>query len=279
MSSPSIADQEVGVSPAAEDATPDVRVEVVDHVATVTIDRPPVNAVSTETMAEIAQVFGSFADDRDVRATVFTGAGTRAFIGGADLKALAADDPATWAPSRAVDRGVVAHDALWAIYDCAVPVIATINGPAIGAGLALAAVCDVIVAAEGATFAATEINVGLLGASAHLSMLVGRHKARELYLTGEAITVEELHHLGAVRAVVPADQLAATAGELAATLASKSPIAMRLAKQAMNRVEFLPLKEAYRIEQDYTGRMLAFEDSTEARDSYLEKREPDFKWR
>ena len=264
---------------AAEDAAPHVRVEVADHVATVTLYRPPVNAVSTETMAQIAAVFSSFADERDVRAAVFTGAGTRAFVGGADLKALGEEDPATWAPSRVVDRGVVARDALWAIYDCAVPVIAAVNGPAIGAGLALAAVCDMIVAAEGATFAATEINVGLLGASAQLSLLVGRHKARELFLTGEAITVEELHHLGAVRSVVPADQLAATAAELAATLASKSPIAMRLAKQAMNRVEFLPLKEAYRIEQDYTAKMLTFEDSGEARRAYLEKRDPDWKWR
>jgi enoyl-CoA hydratase len=110
-------------------------------------------------------------------------------------------------------------------------------------------------------------------------MLVGRHKARELYLTGEPITVEELHRLGVVRSVVPATSLRDEATALAATLAAKSPIAMRLAKQAMNRVEFLPLKEAYRIEQDYTGRILAFEDATEARTAYLEKREPEWRWR
>jgi enoyl-CoA hydratase len=245
----------------------------------VTIDRPPVNAVATSTMAEIARAFSSFADDREVRAAILTGAGSRAFVGGADLRALGEDDPATWPPSRIVDRGVVARDALWAIYDCAVPVVAAVNGPAIGAGLALAAVCDVIVAAEGATFAATEINVGLLGASAHLSLLVGRHKARELYLTGEAITAEELHRLGAVRSVVPGAELAATARDLAGVLAAKSPIAMRLAKQAMNRVEFLPLKEAYRVEQDYTGKLLGFEDSAEARAAFLEKREPEWRWR
>jgi enoyl-CoA hydratase len=254
-------------------------VEVVDHIATVTIDRPPVNAVATSTMAEIATVFSSFDDDRDVRAVVFTGAGTRAFVGGADLRALGEDDPATWPPSRTADRGVVARDALRAVHHCAVPVVAAVNGPAIGAGLALAAVCDVIVAAEGATFAATEINVGLLGASAHLSLLVGRHKARELYLTGEAITVEELHRLGAVRSVVPHAELATAAREVAAVLAAKSPIAMRLAKQAMNRVEFLPLEEAYRIEQDYTGKLLGFEDSAEARAAFLEKRPPEWRWR
>ncbi len=168
---------------------------------------------------------------------------------------------------------------MWAIYDCAVPVIAAVNGPAIGAGLALAAVCDMIVASDNAAFGTTEINVGLLGASAHLSMLVGRHKAREMYLTGELVSADELHRLGVVRSVVPSDQLMPTALELARTLAAKSPIAMRLAKQAMGRVEYLPLKEAYRIEQDYTAKLLGFEDSAEARNAYMEKRDPEWHWR
>jgi enoyl-CoA hydratase len=257
---------------------PAIQIDVRDHIATVTIDRPPVNAVDTPTMAEIAAAFTSFADNREVRAAIFTGAGARAFIGGADLRSIETD-PSEWPPSRVVDRGVVARDAMWAIYDCAVPVIAAVNGPAIGAGLALAAVCDMIVATEGATFGTTEINVGLLGASAHLALLIGRHKAREMYLTGEMVSAEELAHLGAVRSVVPFDDLMPTALELATTLARKSPIAMRLAKQAMNRIEFLPLKDAYRIEQDYTGRMLTFEDSLEARNAYMEKRDPDWKWK
>lgn len=260
-------------------ARDEVRVEVRDHIATVVIDRPPVNATTMGVMAELTRVFASFADDRAVHAAVLTGAGTRAFVGGADLRAVGEDDPATWPPSRLVDRGVVAREALWAIYDCAVPVVAAVNGPAIGSGVALATVCDIIVAAEHARFATTEIDVGLLGASAHLSLLVGRHKARELYLTGESITAAELHRLGAVRSVHPAEEVVDAARAVAATLASKSPLAMRLAKQAMNRVEFLPLKEAYRLEQDYTGRLLAFEDSAEARAAYLEKRPPEWRWR
>jgi len=250
---------------------------VADHVAVVTIDRPPVNATTPEVMAELGSTFRSFAGLRDVRAAVLTGSGTRAFVGGADLRTD--DDPATWPPSRIVDRGVVAREALWAVYDCAVPVIAAVNGPAIGSGVALASVCDMIVAADHAWFATTEIDVGLLGASAHLSLLVGRHKARELYLTGEPISAEELHRLGAVRDVVPAADLLDVAMSLAGVLAAKSPIAMRLAKQAMNRVEFLPLKEAYRIEQDYTGRLLGFEDSGEARAAFLEHRAANWQWR
>lgn len=258
---------------------PSISIHVADHVATVTIDRPPVNAVTTQTMAEIRDAFASLDERRDVRVAIFTGAGDRAFIGGADLRSIHDDDPSTWEPSRLLDRGVVARAAMWAIYDCAVPVIAAVNGPAIGAGLALAAVCDIIIAAEGSSFGTTEINVGLLGASSHLSMLVGRHKARELFLTGELITAEELHRLGAVRAVVPRAELAGAAQALAATLASKSPIAMRLAKQSMNRTEFLPLQDAYRIEQDYTAKILTYDDATEARLAFLEKRDPDWSWR
>ena len=163
---------------------------------------------------------------------------------------------------------------MWAITDCAVPVIGAINGPALGAGLALAACCDILVASEHATFGTTEINVGLLGASAHLSLLVGRHKAREMFFTGEQVPADELYRIGAVRAVVPRAELLPAARALAATLAAKSPIALRLAKESMNRVEFLPLKDAYRTEQDYTAKLLRYEDASEARQAFLEKRDP-----
>jgi enoyl-CoA hydratase len=255
-----------------------VRVEVADFVATVTIDRPPVNAVDRDTLLAIRDAFNSLNERRDVRAAIFTGAGTRAFIGGADLDSYGVptdDEP----PSETVDMGVVAREALWSVTDCAVPVIAAVNGPAIGAGVAFAGCCDIIVAAEHAQFGALEINVGLLGASAQLSLMVGRHKAREMYFLGEKVDAQELHRLGAIRQVVPADLLHATARDLAAQLAAKSPIALRLAKEAMNRVEFLPLKEAYRTEQDYTNRLLTFSDSAEARSAYLEKRKPDWQWR
>jgi enoyl-CoA hydratase len=168
---------------------------------------------------------------------------------------------------------------MWSITDCAVPVIGAINGPALGAGLAFAACCDILIASENATFGTTEINVGLLGASAHLSLLVGRHKAREMFFTGEQVTAAELHALGAVRAVVPRAGLDAAARELATALAAKSPIALRLAKESMNRVEHLPLKDAYRTEQDYTARLQGFDDADEARQAYLERRDPDWKWR
>ncbi len=254
-------------------------VAVADHIAVVTIDRPPVNAVDTQTYLEMIDVFASFSERRDVRVVILTAAGTRAFVGGADLKSIDDPDPANWPSRRVLDRGVIARDAMWAIGDCAVPVIGAINGPAIGAGLAIAAMCDMLVVADHASFGLTEINVGMLGASSHLSLLVGRHIARELFFTGELISATELQSLGAIRHVVPGDAVMTTAIRLAQTLSAKSPIALRLAKESMNRAEFLPLKDAYRTEQDYTARLLTFDDAAEAKAAFLEKRDAEWKWR
>jgi enoyl-CoA hydratase len=255
-----------------------VTVDIADHIAVVTLDRPPVNAVDHATLGELTDAFVGIDDDRDVRVAIFTATGDRAFMAGLDLRAEA--PAAGHSPARFLtDPGRVAREPMWAITDCAVPVIGAINGPALRAGLAYAVCCDILVAADTATFGTTEINVGLLGASAHLSRLVGRHKAREMFFTGETVTAEELHRLGVVRAVVPRQQLMDTARELAATLAAKSPIAMRLAKESMNRVEGMPLKEAYRTEQDYTARLQRFDDAREARNAFLERREPEWKWR
>jgi enoyl-CoA hydratase len=255
-----------------------VSVTIDHHVALVTLDRPPVNAVDRDAHVAINEAFDSLNDNQDVRVAIFTGAGDRAFCAGADLRTVN-QRPTDLPPTAITDPARYARDAFWSITDCAVPVIGAINGPALGAGLAYAACCDILIASSNATFGTTEINVGLLGASAHLSLLVGRHKARELFFTGETITADELYRLGALRAVVAREALMDTAMELARTLAAKSPIALRLAKEAMNRVEDLPLKEAYRAEQDYTARLVRFEDAKEANAAFLEKRAPDWKWR
>jgi enoyl-CoA hydratase len=254
-----------------------VHLEVEDHVAMVTLDRPPVNAVDHATLDELTEVFRRVGSDRDVRVAIFTAAGDRAFMAGLDLRAVppAIDDAET---RFVTDPGLAAREPMWAIVDCAVPVIGAINGPALGAGLAFAACCDILVAAEHATFGTTEINVGLLGASAHLMRLVGRYKAREMFFTGEQVSADELHRLGVVRAVVPGDQLLPTARALASELAAKSPLALRLAKESMNRVEDLPFRDAYRVEQDYTDRLQRFDDAREARAAFLERRDPVWRW-
>ena len=256
-----------------------IGVEISEHIATVTLDRPPVNAVDNATFAELRDAFTSFNENRDVRVAIFTAVGRSRVHGRRRPAHGRAARRRTDRERSSIDPARPARDAMWAITDCAVPVIGAINGPALGAGLAFAACCDILVASENATFGTTEINVGLLGASAHLSLLVGRHKAREMFFTGEQVPASELYRIGAVRTVVPRDALMATARELATTLAAKSPIALRLAKESMNRVEFLPLKEAYRTEQDYTARLRGYEDAAEARDAFLEKRDPEWKWR
>jgi len=258
-----------------------IRIEHEDRVATITFDRPPVNALDAASYHKIRQAFETTGRDPNVRAIIFTGGGTRAFIAGADIRASIdrESDTSPKDPIYDLDSGRAAREAFFSVYDCAVPVIGAINGPAIGAGLVFAAVCDVLIASENARFAVTEINVGLLGAGSFLQRMVGSYKTRKLFYTGEFATPQELYRLGAVEEVVPPDKLISTARDLARRIAEKSPIAIRLAKESLNRVEYAPLKEAYRTEQDYTARLRGFEDSSEAMRAFLEKRPPEWRWR
>jgi enoyl-CoA hydratase len=252
-----------------------VRITVADHIATVTLDRPPVNAMNRQLYREIADAFRSFEANREVRVAVLCSASERAFLAGADLRERfegAAD-------AVVLDTGRTARDCFWSILDCAVPVIAAVNGPALGAGLAVVACCDMIVASERAVFGLPEINVGLLGGGSHLLRLVGPYRMRQAFYTGERIPAAEMYRLGAVAEVTPPGEELDRARTYAAEIARKSPIAVRLAKDSLNRTEHLPFKDAYQTEQDYTARLRNFADSAEAAKAFLERREPDFQWR
>jgi enoyl-CoA hydratase len=260
-----------------------VRVDVHDRVATVTLDRPPVNALDAATFRALGEAFEGISRSRDANVAVLTGAGERAFSAGVDLE----DSPRRFDPElRAhgavvdqLDPGRVVRDCFWGLYDCAVPVIAAVNGAAIGAGFALVTMCDIVVCSERARFGLTEVNVGVLGAARHVQRFVGPYRMRSLFFRGHLVGPDALERHGCIEQIVPAGELMDVAGRIAAELATKSPIALRLAKESMNRVEFLDLKTAYRTEQDYTQRMRGFEDSSEARRAYLEKREPRSRWR
>lgn len=256
-----------------------VRVEHHGPVAVVTLDKPPVNALDERSYSELTYAFGTVAADRDTDAVVLAAAG-RVFCAGADVRAsgrrLAGG---RHEPRHQLDPGLAPREALTAIRACPVPVIAAVGGAAIGAGLAVLGQCDIIIASSAARFGMTEINVGVLGGYNHLQRLVGPYKARKMYFTGELVGADEFHRLGAVEEVTEPGRELEHARELAAVVAAKSPIGMRLAKAAILRTEDLPLERAYPIEQDYTARLARFEDSAEARAAFLEKREPVYRWR
>lgn len=253
-----------------------LKIERRDHIATVSFDRPPVNALNDQVFTEIRDVFGTVAEDWDTRVVIFRSSVDRAFCAGADLKTRGLEPPPVPLPT---DARKVPRDAMWAIMDCPVPVIAAVNGPALGGGLCLAAVADIIIASERATFGCPEIGVGLLGAGSHLKRMIGPYRMRELYFTGRPVSAAEMYEMGGLSRVVAPEKLDATAREIATEIASKSPPAMRLAKESLNRVDEMPFRDAYRTEQDYTARLGHYDDSKEAMAAFREKRTPDFKGR
>ena len=222
-------------------------------------------------------MFSSLHYRDDVYVAILTAEGDRTFMAGADLRRVDGqrEDRSPSPTTSMVDPGYVGRTAHFAVYDCPVPVIGAINARVVGTGVAYAAVCDILIAAEGVTFNMPELRVGLLGGTAFLAMLVPRHKVRELFFTGDSISAEELHRMGTVSAVVPRADLMPTANRLARRLIDVGgPLGLRLVKESANRAEFKGLKDGYWIEQDYTNRLVAFQDSKEARRAFLEKRTP-----
>ena len=176
-----------------------------------------------------------------------------------------------WAHSRA------AREAFHSILECSVPVIGAINGPALGGGLALVASCDMLIASERALVGLPEIDVGLLGGGRHTQRLFGVYKARKMMYTGERLDAQELYRRGIVEKVVPPEQLMDEARAQAQVIADKSPLAIRLAKHAMNAIEFMDLRDGYRFEQNMTHELTGSDDAKEAARAFVEKRKPVFK--
>lgn len=265
-----------------------VQVEIKDRIAVVTLNRPPVNSFDHATFAEMASVFNELSAGREASVAILRAApGAKIFCAGVDL----ADSPKRYRPDGRfedggeqidaryhIDPGRIVRECFWSIYDAGIPVIGAAEGKVIGVGVALLGNCDLVVAADTASFSLTEINVGVLGGVRHTQRLVGQFLAKRMFLTGEYVGSDELYRRGALEAVVPAEQLLDAAMALAVPISKKSPIAVRLAKESANRVEELSLKDGYRLEQDYTGRVKRHADSDEARIAFFEKREPQFRW-
>jgi enoyl-CoA hydratase/carnithine racemase len=239
------------------------------------MDRPPVNAVNTQFQEEMMWVFDTLSDRDDVRVAILTGAGKH-FCAGADIKARAGSERQ---PGEGWQHSRKAREAFHSIVECKVPVIGAINGSALGAGLAIAASCDILIAADDTALGLPEINVGLLGGGRHAMRLFGHSKTRRMMFTGQRLRGPELYRLGVVEECVPRDELMQTARALAEEIAAKSPVAMRLAKHALNAIEFMSLRDGYRFEQNMTAELSTYEDSKEAMRAFAEKRPPVFKGR
>jgi enoyl-CoA hydratase len=246
-----------------------VTVSVEKGVAEVYLDHPPVNALDSAGWARLAETITSVGNDGEVRVVILAAKG-RGFCAGVDIKELAADSSVI----TKVNKGC--YDAFAAIHDCPVPVIAACHGFVLGGGIGLVGSCDIIVAADDASFGLPEIDRGALGAASHLLRMFPIQKVRKMLFTGEPIDAAEAHRLGALEAVVTKDELLPKAREIAESIASKSPKAMRLAKESLNGIEPLDVKKSYRFEQGFTLELYTSPDSQEARDAFVEKRDARF---
>lgn len=238
-------------------------------VGTVQLDRPPVNAVTTEMYAEIEWFF-THVDDYlpEVRAIILMGAGKH-FCGGNDLHEFQ-----TMTPENAGERMLQVRKAFWAIYDCPHPVIAAVHGVAMGTGLALAASCDLVVADTTAQFSLPEVNVGVMGGAKHASRLVPQQLVRYLHLTGEALPAQTLADHGGVLQVVEPSELVEAANAVAAKIVRHSPVTLRFAKQSLNEIEYRDLKSGYEYEQGLSGELSAYSDAKESIAAFFERRPP-----
>jgi enoyl-CoA hydratase len=251
-----------------------IELEVSEYIAVVRLDKPPVNALDRATRRRLIEIFDEVSERADVRVAILTGTG-KFFCSGADLK----DRPDAEKAGDFLDHNRWTRETGNAIRECAKPVIAAVNGPALGAGFGLMAACDIFLASEDATFAMPEINVGLAGGVSMLRTLFGRSFTRRMFFTGMKVPAAELYRRGVLDEVVPGDRLMPLAMEIAQEIASKAPLAVAYAKQAANMMDLMPQRDGYRFEQNITMALAKTEDAQEARKAFLEKRKPVYRGR
>ncbi len=240
-------------------------------VAVVTLNRPKVlNALNNQTLAELSACMAGLKADDSVRAVILTGAGEKSFVAGADINELAALSPVEGqAHAR---RGQLIFDA---IEQLGKPVIAAINGFALGGGCELAMACTVRLAADTARFGQPEVNLGLIpgyAGSQRLPRLVGKGVALELLLTGDMVSAQRAYEIGLVNRVVPAADLMAEATKLAQALAAKAPIAVRFILEAVNQGMESPFAAGEYLETTLFGTIASSADMREGTKAFLEKR-------
>ncbi len=247
------------------------------HVLLVTIDHPPVNAMTLEVHRELLQALrltdtnNDINTDTDIRCIILTGAGEHCFVAGGDVAELGAMDA-----EKALVRTRVIRQVFDAIRRNPVPVIGAINGHALGSGLVMMAQCDVVVASDNARFGLPEIAVGVMGGTKHLARIVPEKLMRWMALTGRRVDAAHLERLGVILKVVPQARLLDAALEVAADICTKSPAGVRLMKEVMNLTESMDLDNGYHVETYATAIMSTHPDSKEAAQAFQEKRMADY---
>ena len=244
-------------------------------VAIFTINRPEaMNALNMETMRELREVLVDFRDDDELWVGIVTGAGEKAFCGGADIKDtlpfMKEHSRAQWAMPDSIMRGLE----LWK------PLVAAINGMALGGGLELALACDIRIAAENARLGTPEVTLGLIpgwGGTQRLPRAIPKCKAAELLLMGKLIDAQEAYRIGLVNQVVPQAEVLSTAKEWAEAICKAAPLAVRAAKEAMLRGCDMTLEDGLRLENALVAYVMATEDFTEGTTAFVEKRKPNYR--
>lgn len=245
-----------------------------EAIAIVTLNRPKVlNALNTETLNELHEIFTQLDSDTGVRVIIITGSG-KAFIAGADISEMN-----TYSPEEARAFSQLGHKTMDAIQNSGKPVIAAINGFTLGGGLELALSCDILIASDKAVLGLPEVNLGLIqgfGGTQRLPRLIGKARAKELIFTGEALKAQKACEIGLVNRVVPQEELLPEAEKMAQLISAKGPVALTLAKRAIESGYDVPLSEGCKKEIDAFVESFSSQDRDEGIKAFLEKRKPVF---
>ena len=240
-----------------------------EGVLVVTIDNPTANAMKLSMFRELRDIFNNVREDYvAARCVVLTGEG-KIFCAGADTRELAARTT-----EMQLARSEISRSCFDAIRRCSLPAIGAINGAAVGAGVVIAACCDIVLASDTAHFSLTEVLVGALGGTRHTTRLVPNKLMRYMALTGQRVGAQEFARHGGILEILSTEALIPRALEIAGQIAALSPYGVQLMKESINLTEDLPLTEAYRIEQLYTTLASNLPDAAEAASASREKRKP-----
>lgn len=234
-----------------------------DGIAEVVQNCPPVNALTVAEWFELADSVRRLGEDPSVRVVILRAEG-RGFNAGVDIKEM----QRTTGFTALIDANRGCFAAFKAVYECAVPVIAAVNGFCVGGGIGLVGNADVIVASDDATFGLPEVERGALGAATHLSRLVPQHMMRRLFFTAATVDAATLHHFGSVHEVVPRSELDEAALRVARDIAAKDTRVIRAAKEALNFIDVQRVDASYRMEQGFTFELNLSGVSDELRDDF-----------